>query len=238
MGLQPDGETEALEEAQTTQSQMTRYVVDKEWASTNWTLFKGMKQLRFWAIFSIMFTIGTGYVIVLIHQVAYIVDIGFTALFASSLLLIYGIFSMTGRLCGFISDIVGRELAYAMACGGVILGYLMLIIAGTISSAWILYMYAVFFGFFSGLHSPTYAAAVADIFQGKHFGAILGFANIGYGLGSAFGAWFGGYVFDSAASYVPAFAIAMISLALAWVSLWVSSPRKIRRVAGRAPKLK
>ena len=236
MGLLPDGETLAEVNGKTVESLEDRRIVNKEWTTTDWILPRAVKEYRFWAIFSIMLTLGISYGIVLTHQVAFIVDTGFTAMFAAYLLLIFGIVSMAGRFCGFVSDMMGREMAYTLGCSGVVLGFLMLILIRDTSSVWLLYIYVVFFGFFSGLNSPTYSATAADIFQGRHFGALLGLANIGYGLGNSIGAWFAGYIYDTFGNYVPAFAVAMVTTSLACISLWISSPRKIRLVANRVAR--
>jgi len=83
--------------------------------------------------------------------------------------------------------------------------------------------------FSAGLGTPTYAASVADIFHRKHFVSIIGFADLGWGVGTAVGSWLGGYVFDVTRSYTPAFAITMGMTVLASLALWVASPCKIRR---------
>ena len=233
MGLLPDGETVAEQQDRMARSPDDTTTVNKEWVATNWTLLRAMKEYRFWALFSIMLTIGTAYGIVMTHQIAFMVDIGFSAMFASFMLLIFGIFSMAGRFCGFLSDMFGREATYIVGCTGVIIGFLLLLFTRDSSSAWMLYTYAICFGFFSGINSPTYASTAADIFSGGHFGAILGFANIGYGLGNAIGAWLGGYIFDITGSYFFAFALSTVMLGLACTSLLVSSPGKIRRTGGR-----
>ncbi len=113
----------------------------------------------------------------MIHQVAFVVDIGFTAMFASLLLLIFGIASMVGRLCGFIGDLAGREIAYTIGCGGILLAFVMLSLSRDTSSTWMLYIYAVCFGLFNGLNGPIIITATTDIFQGRHFGAILDFCT-------------------------------------------------------------
>ena len=205
-----------------------RVIVDAEWASTDWTLDKIIRRYRFWALFFTLFSVGVSYGIVMTHQVAFLVDLGFTALFASFLLFLYGIWCMGGQLCGFLSDMFGRELIYITGCGGVVLAYIMLIFSGDVSKVWMLYAYATCFGFFSGIISPTYAAAAADIFIGEHFGATLGAINIGYGLGNSLGAWLGGSLFDASGSYMLAFMLAMGMMILAAAFIWVSSPRKIR----------
>ena len=99
-----------------------------------------------------------------------------------------------------------------------------------------LYVYILFFGFFSGLNGPTMMAGGADIFQGSSLGTILGFTNVGYGLGNSFGAWFGGYVFDTFDTYALAFTVAIFMTGLACIFFWIASPRRVRLVAGRALK--
>ena len=248
MGLLPDGDDPPSgddvkdgikasgKEPGSNRNTVDSVIVDTEWVRRDWTLRNGLRQYRFWALFAALFSIGLGYGIVMTHQVAFMVDIGFTAMFASLMLLLYGIFCMGGRLSGFLSDILGREVTYTMGCGGVIISFLLLILAGDTSHAWMLYIYAVCFGFFSGIISPAYAATAADIFIGKHFGAILGAINMGYGFGNSLGAWLGGYIFDTLGSYSLAFAIAIGTMVSASIFIWISSPRKIRLVDGRLIK--
>jgi MFS family permease len=238
MGLLPDGAIEELDEkGEVIQKPQDRSVIDKEWAATDWTLKLGMKHYRFWSLFVASFAIGSGFSIAMIHQVAFIVDIGFTAMFASFLLLLFGILSVAGRLSAFIADITGREVAYTLGCGGIVLGFLMLTLSNS-DNAWALYVYAIFFGFFSGLNGPVVIAAGADLFQGKHMGAILGFINLGYGLGNSFGSWFGGYIFDTVGNYIPAFVVAILMMIVATTAMWIASPRKVRAVGRRALEMR
>ena len=234
LGLLPDGADPGSQSA--VQVDAVSMVVHQGWNSTEWTLWKSIRTYRFWALFTMMISIGVGYNILLTHQVAFAIDIGFSAMFAASLVLVYGVACMLGRLCGFVSDRTGREITYTFGTGGIVLGIVLLVSTGDSPASWVLYTYAIFFGFFSGLNSPTYVAAAADIFQGKSFGAILGLANLGYGLGTAFGAWLGGFIFDLTGSYNLAFTMSILAAGLACLSIWVASPRRIRVVAGRMPK--
>ncbi|UCE98059.1 MAG: MFS transporter [Dehalococcoidia bacterium] len=205
-----------------------RLIINQEWAAIDWTLIRAIRTSRFWFLLVASFSNATGFGIVMAHQVAFVVDLGFTAMFASFLLLIFGILSLVGRLSAFISDIVGREISYTIACTGITIGFLMLVLAKDPSSSWMLYVFAVFYGLFSGLTGPTMVASEADIFLGQHLGAIIGFINIGFGLGNAVGSWFGGYIYDTFGSYFIAFVTSMVMMALACISMWVASPRKVR----------
>lgn len=234
MQLSPDGVTGGQGEGETEPNLGDNLIVDKKWASIDWILSKALRTYRFWAIFFTMFGLSTCINILLTHHVAFLVDIGFTPAFAASLLVIFAVMSITGRFGGFLSDMLGREVTYTIGSIGVILGILMLILAKDTSDAWMLYVYVILFGLFLGISAPTYAASVADMFHGRHFGSILGFADLGFGLGATLGPWLGGYIFDTTGSYMPAFVVAIIATGLACVSLWVASPRKVRQVARRA----
>jgi MFS family permease len=49
--------------------------------------------------------------------------------------------------------------------------------------------------------SPVYASAVSDLFAGKNLGTILGLLDLGFGLGSALGPWWAGWMFDRFGTY-------------------------------------
>jgi MFS family permease len=53
--------------------------------------------------------------------------------------------------------------------------------------------------------SVIYSSAAADLFQGRHFGKILGLMEIGFGLGASLGSAIAGMVFDYFQTYRPAF---------------------------------
>jgi MFS family permease len=230
IGLSPDGNatTESTDKAGKKAGDIT--IIDEDWVSQEWTLLKALKTYRFWAIFTVVTAMSITFNMIVTHQVAHIVDIGFSAMFAASLLVIFGAMSMTGRFFGFVSDIFGRERTYMVCSLGMMLAILLLLLAGTTSSVWMLYVYMALFAFSAGLSTPTYGASVADIFHGRHFGSIIGFADLGWGLGTALGSWLGGYVFDATGSYTLAFSIAMGMIGLASLAMWIASPRKIRQV--------
>ncbi len=234
MGLLPYGQTAVDAKEGTNKSREERLIVNREWTAKDWTPKEAMRTYRFWALLFTQFSLAVAYGTVMAHQVAFVVDIGFTAMFASFLLVIYGVLSMAGRLSAFLADVLGREVAYTIGCSGVIFAFLMLTITSGPPNSWTLYVFAAFFGLFSGLNGPTMVTAVADIFQGRAFGAIFGFTNLGFGLGNAVGRWFGGYIYDSFGNYTPAFITAMIMIALACISMWIASPRRVRVVRPRA----
>ncbi len=233
-GLLPDGDTLPEEGAGDSLTAPNKLVVDKKWAATEWTLQKALKERRFWALFALVASQGCALTPILNHQVAFVTDIGFSAMFAASLLTIYAIMTFFGRLSAFVSDIIGREVALTLGSLASITGIVMLLLVNGTSSVWMLYSYAILFGFFSGACGPIFSSASADLFQGKHFGAIFGFINIGYGLGVSLGNWLFGYIFDVTGNYSLAFWLVIFTSLTQAISVWAAAPRKVRLVAGIA----
>jgi MFS family permease len=86
------------------------------------------------------------------------------------------------------------------------------------SQTWLLYVYAVCYGLGQGSRALVLSAISADIFHGKHFGAIFGYFTFSIGLGGAAGAWLGGFLFDRTNSYLVPF---WVSLACLIISVFI-----------------
>ena len=98
------------------------------------------------------------------------------------------------------------------------------------SQPWLLYVYAIFFGYASGLWAPAIHAGAADLFYGKNFGTVVGLLLFGQGVGAAIGPWLGGYIYDITGSYTLAFLLCIISLVLGCISFWIAAPRNAARL--------
>ena len=199
------------------------------------TLAQALRDRRFWLLFLASFFLwGIGMTLVLIHQIAFIKDIGFTPALGAQVYLVFGLMYLVGNLSGFVSDRLGREMTLTLGILGVALGVGMLILAGLRPHPAPLFLFSIFFGLGGGLCSPTLTAAVADLFQGRHFGAINGFITMGFGLGGAFSPWLGGYLFDRLHSYLLAFAIALLAILSAGALVRMAAPRQ-GAARGRRP---
>ena len=69
------------------------------------------------------------------------------------------------------------------------------------SAPWLPILYALSFGFGMGITGPTIMAAIADLFQGKHFGSIFGSTVMGFAFLGSIGPWLGGYIHDITGEY-------------------------------------
>ncbi|MDO8490746.1 MAG: MFS transporter [Dehalococcoidia bacterium] len=239
MGLEPDGVKSNQADISSAKASHQALVVNKEWAAREWTLPRALKTYQVWALFFAMMSVwGLTVNVILPHFVAYSVDQGYSKMFATYVYSLYGIVYGVGSFMGTLSDRIGRERAGFLASGLAAIGVLMLILNQGNSTPWALYAYAVFFGLGTGLHTPNIPAACADLFQGKHLGAIYGFCTFGLGIGGLFGPWVAGLVFDRLNTYVPAFWMSFVAVMLCSVFVWIARPSRVRVVAGMAPKSK
>ncbi|MFH1031873.1 MAG: MFS transporter [Chloroflexota bacterium] len=171
---------------------------------------------------------GLGVYLVLAHQVKFTEDVGYSSTFGAGILALFGIFVAAGQLSSSISDRIGREATVAIAATLAIIGLIALISVRDTSQPWLLYVYGICFGYGSGLYSPTAFSGAADIFHGRHFGAIAGILIAGMGMGGAIGPWLGGYIYDVSGSYKAAFIVVMVGLVFACFTYFMAAPRKAK----------
>ena len=194
--------------------------------SGDWTLGQAMRTYQLWLmVFSFFLYWGVGGYLVLGHQVKFAEDVGYSSLFAASIFALFGIFMVAGQLSTSISDWVGREVTITLATALAIAALVALVSVRDTSQPWLLYVYATCFGYGAGLYSPTMVAGMADLFHGRHFGAIAGLLLTGMGIGATIGPWLGGYIYDISGSYISAFVLCMVCFGLACIAFWIAAPR-------------
>jgi MFS family permease len=209
-------------------------VVDHAWTAIDWTLANAIRTRRFWLLCLSTFSMwGITQHIMVAHHVAFATDLGYSRIYASSVLSLFGIFFVFGSLAALVSDRIGRESTMIISTIFGISGIFVLLFMKNTSDSWMLYYYAIAFGFSNGLSAPTIAATTTDIFQGPRVGATIGFVWLSFAVGGAIGPWLGGWIFEITQSYENAFLMAIGWHAVAGAALWGASPRKVRRVPGQ-----
>jgi MFS family permease len=197
---------------------------------TDWTLSRAARTRQFWFLCAMMTVMGTGAGMIMHHLVPMATDAGHTAALAAFIFSLAGLCSIGGRLGGFLSDRWGREAVFTVLASFFILSALSLFVMIQNREVWPLYLYALAYGVGAGLSSPAFGAGAADLFIGRSFGAILGFINIGYGIGQGLGAWASGAIFDKTGSYSPAMLGTIPLFAAMCLLFWLTGPRKIRKI--------
>ena len=205
--------------------------VVKDLKPHDWTLGRAMKTHQLWLLVAsdLLYWGIAGY-LVMAHQVKFAVDIGYSSVLAASVLGLFGIFSAVGMLFGFLSDWLGREVTFSLATFLSVGALVALLSVSDPTQAWLLYVFAICFGFGSGLCAPTIVAGTADLFHGRHFGAIAALLLTGVGIGGAIGPWLGGYIYDVTGSYVVAFFLCIGCCVLGCIAFWMAAPRNAARL--------
>ncbi|MFQ5851083.1 MAG: MFS transporter, partial [Candidatus Binatia bacterium] len=189
-----------------------------------WTARLALRSLQFWLLFFARVSASSGTMVVVTHQVAHVVDIGYRPFFAATVFGLMGITSTFGRLIfGYIADLFSRQTAYTLNILTALVGIGALIAARDLSQPWLLYVYLLFFGVAFGSRAVILSALSADIFSGKGFGSIFGFAAISVGIGGALGSWLGGVLYDVTGSYLMSLVYSIAVLTVSVLSIWLAS---------------
>jgi MFS family permease len=231
MGLSPDGFA-GTSGGRTSSVRGPLRVVDPEWAAVSWTLSKAVRKGRFWLLCLTTFSLwGINQNILLAHQVAFAIDMGYSKLYASSVLSLFGLTYALGSLASLVSDRIGREATITVAMAIGLSGMIVLLFIRDASQPWMLYYYSLTLGAANGLCSPTIAASITDIFQGPRVGAIVGAVWFAFAVGGTIGPWLGGWLFELKGDYFLAFVVATVLFVVAGAAIWLAAPRKVRRVS-------
>ncbi|MGZ8533260.1 MAG: MFS transporter, partial [Candidatus Binatia bacterium] len=161
--------------------------------------------------------------VIVTHQIAHAVDVGYSKVFAASIFGFMGVVSIGGRiLFGYLADVMNRQMVFTVVQIISAFGIFALLALHDTSSPWLLYSYAVCYGLGQGSRALVLSAISADIFHGRHFGAIFGYFTFSIGLGGAIGAWLGGFLFDLTHSYSMPFWVSLACLIVSVFVVWAS----------------
>lgn len=203
LGLKPDGGIAGLPEMDAPRKRLD---IPRPIAGT---MREATKTPSFWFFVASSFFTSLAIQSTLIHQVAAVVEKGFSASRGAFFFGLAGIIGSAGKVCfGYLSDRLGREPAFALGMASAIIGVLSLVF---LSPQWpsLLYVYAILFGLGYGSIAPIFPARSADLFLGPDFGKIVGVFSLLGGMGGAVGVWLSGKIYDHTGSYVTSFVVSI-----------------------------
>jgi MFS family permease len=222
MGLHPDGVL--------TSASAERQIPRRPGAAVDTPYTVALTTRGFWALFGVIFAIACTVMLLTVHQNQYLVDIGFSPAFAAWMLGLSGLLRSSGSiLWGALSDRLTRELSFTLSTLLGVVGLLCLLSAQTSPDVWRVVVSVLLMGLGYGGSSVIYSTAAADLFQGRHFGKILGLMEIGFGLGASLGSAMAGVVFDYFQTYRPAFYLTIGLMLASIAAIWIAAPRSARR---------
>ena len=225
--LQPDGDVAPRGPAAARRTN----VVDAAWAAVDWTLARAIRTSRFWWIAVGYFFGLFAWYAVQVHQTKYLVEIGFSSAHAGWALGLVSLVAVPGQIAlGHLSDRIGREWVWTVGSFGFVLCFVALLALRHAPTAALLYLMVISQGFLGYGLTSVLGAIPAEIFEGRHYGAVFGTLMLAAISGGAAGPWVAGALYDLTGTYTPAFSIAMGGSVLSALAVWLAAPRKVRAV--------
>jgi MFS family permease len=176
------------------------------------------KTRQFWMIFAAWILYGFFYQIGIVHIVPYATDLGMSAVAAATILTTIGLVGVLGRISlGFISDRLGNWYTVFTSYALMGLAYIGLAVS---HSVWMLYLFAVIFGFLFGI-GILLIPIVAEYFGFKELGVISGIIVFSNSMGGAIGPPLAGGIFDATGSYHLAFLSCAATGLAAGLIIWL-----------------
>jgi len=204
--------------------QHVRHRLEKKDNENQWTARLALQSLQFWLLFIARIAAASGTTVIVTHQVAHVVDVGFSKFLSASIFGLAGITSSFGRVIfGFIADRLSKQAAYTLNIAMTVVGVGALMILNDSTQIWLLYIYVIFFGIGFGSRAVMFSDLPAGFFSGKGFGSILGYSTVAVGVGGALGSWLGGAFYDWTGSYLISFALSTVVLSISDVCIWLAA---------------
>ena len=178
-----------------------------------WTFREALKTKTFWLISTMYFCCHIPLHMALVHIVPAAINIGIDKSAAAGALAIVGGISIAGRIImGTSAEKLGWERGLIICCSMCCVAFLWLL---GVKNLWMLYTFAIIFGFFYGGKSPLVPGLVGFYFPGKSLATIIGGVHAFSVIGSVIGPLVGGIVFDQTGSYAIAFTVGTAFWAIA-----------------------
>lgn len=169
------------------------------------SLHEAIRTARFWLTGGVFFSLLIAEHSILVHMVPHATDIGISAAEAAGILSAIGGMSIAGRITiGIVSDRIGNKKSLAIVF---VLMAIALFWLQAARELWMLYLFAVVFGFSYGASVSLQSTTVAELFGMRAHGAILGVVILIAAIGGAIGPLLAGTIFDLTGSYYIAFLV-------------------------------
>jgi MFS family permease len=183
-------------------------------------LAEAFRHTGFWLLGIGYFTCGFQIVFIGTHFPAFLIDQGLTARDGTVALALIGLFNIFGSyLAGHFG---GRfPKTYLLSCLYAVRGVAVALLIAFPLTPWSVYLFAAVFGFTWLGTVPLTNGVVAGIFGVKHLATLSGFVFLFHQLGSFFGGWLGGYIYDHTGSYQ---LVWFIAIGLSVISTVVNLP--------------
>ncbi len=166
-------------------------------------LGQALRTPQFWLCCLAYFCVVFVAITILTHIVMHASDMGMPERSAAAIVSTIGVLSIAGRLTmGTLSDRIGSRRTFLL-CFCVLIAALLWLQAA--SRGWMLFAFAVVYGFAHGGFYTVLSPTMAELFGLRAHGAIFGIAYFWGTLGGAIGPVVAGWIYDVQQSYSLAF---------------------------------
>jgi MFS family permease len=183
-------------------------------------LAEAFRHKGFWLLGVGYFTCGFQIVFIGTHFPAFLIDQGLTARDGTVALALIGLFNIFGS---YLAGHLGARFSKTYLLSGLyaVRGAAIIVLIVFPLTPMSVYLFAAIFGFTWLGTVPLTNGVVAGIFGVKHLAMLSGFVFFFHQLGSFFGGWLGGYLFDQTGSYQ---LVWLIAIGLSVISTVVNLP--------------
>jgi len=211
MGQMPYGESEGKQQGLSSET-------------SGFSLREAVHTTQFWVVFTLFFCLGFSMDGPMVHIVPHAIELEISAVSAANILAInFGTSIIGNFVLGSLCDRIGSRQIFII---GFILMAAALFWLVPARELWMLYLFAVVFGFAFGGIFTAESPLVAWLFGMTSHGLIFGFAMLGFTAGAAVGPLVMGYIFDLTGSYQVAFLVCGVVGILGIIMAVVLRPTK------------
>jgi MFS family permease len=166
------------------------------------SLAAAVRGSRFWALAGGCFLMNFASQLMMLHQVAALVDAGVTRMAAASVVGMVGLTSIPAKIgWGWMADKAGRRVTYCLGTLVFLAAIARLATIGEATRGTGVFLYGILIGLGYSMPPSLTPLLTADFFRGAHYGSIFGTVNFLYQFGGASGVWLAGYLHDVTGSY-------------------------------------
>ena len=198
-GLLPDGDSQ---KSQNDNPLITRKQSNETLTQDGMTPIQALKTRAFWTLVLIFAFQTMGVSGMLIHQVPYFESVGFSKQESVSVLAMFTMLSLIGRVGGgWLFDFVEKRFSLALLMLSQSIAF---IILANITSYWQAIPFSLFFGMSFGGMMPARGVMISTYFGTRYFGTIQGLSQSATVISGVISPLLMGYMFDIYGSYMGA----------------------------------
>ncbi len=189
---------------------------EKSMYLSSWSARQAAKTLPFWMLMVTGFVTATGFYFMLVHIVAYAIDIEISSTLAALVLTCMNAGSYIAQLMVWtLTSRIGTRYSVVICIGLQALALFLLIGA---QSYWMLLVLGTVFGLGFGGGTTIRMSMVSEFFGTSSVGLILGLVTTSWAIGGIIGPILAGYIFDISHSYDIAFLVGGLLLVVGVIS--------------------